>query len=78
MRGATGGGLLARMGFAKPKAYEMPVAAPAPPPVRQTAAEVQYAADAQRKLQAARKGYAATLLAPAAPSGAAGKKTLLG
>lgn len=56
----------------------MPVAAPAPPPVRQTAAEVQYAADSQRKLQAARKGYAATLLAPAAGPSAAGKKTLLG
>lgn len=56
----------------------MPVATPAPPPVRQTAADVQFASDTQRKLQAARKGYAATLLAPAGNGGQAAKKTLLG
>jgi hypothetical protein len=67
------------MGFAKQKAYPMPVAEPAPPPVRQTSADVLFAKDIARKEEAARKGNAATLLAQASkkPSPTP-KKTLLG
>ena len=68
------------MGFAKPKVFNdpAPVPTPAPPPVRQSDADIQLAADATRKRQAARKGYAATLLSPAMADAAGAKKTLLG
>lgn len=66
---------MARMGFSSPAAVAAPT--PAPPPVRMTGDDVRYAQDTQRRKQANRQGYAATLLAAAAPA-TEQKKTLLG
>lgn len=68
------------MGFSKPK--DLPPPTPAPPPVRQTGAEVLAASDEARRRMAMRKGYdstinVGTLLGAAAPM-AETKKTLLG
>lgn len=51
---------------------------PAPPAVRQTAADVQAEKDSQRKQQAARQGYASTLLNAQPMMADTAKKTLLG
>ena len=63
------------MGFSSPKAIKP---TPAPPPVRETAEDVELAKDEQRKKQALRQGYASTLVAQASAQGAEVKKTLLG
>jgi len=63
------------MGFSSPKAVKP---TPAPPPVRETAEDVEATKDALRKKQALRQGYASTLVASAQAQGAEVKKTLLG
>lgn len=75
LRAVAGRSDMAGMAFSSPKALAAPT--PAPPPVRMNSAEVDATKNEQRRRQAMRQGYAATLLAPATP-GAEQKKTLLG